>query len=838
MPFDRRLPGQAANLSADELNAMLEVAGAARANRLVLTPAGAGPAADDFFTPTSLVRVKNTTGSTLAPRSVLTPSGVVLDPEADPLDARRRPAFLASAPVADSDPVLIAFDGIANGTLGRAAVTGVTVASVVVTDTEHRYARPAPGDLTSLHSAATGQVQLLQTFGETGTYLCYVLLQGGTTASSGCEGTAWLTALRPADCLRLTFTYTPPAAIDLSVTDCAECPDGASEQYTFTLAGGTGDFAVLNGVWTVTRDTGCDWTGTLTGATGWTATLTFSVGGSAFVALVDANDGGGPVYAATGLTTCRGPFDSALDENTHSGTGTPPAAPTVTAVEVQPPEETQTLDLTWDSETELWTSEPEVLTICGETYTVTLDQGAEELTLTGELPDGGSMPFTLTRSPSCGGCEYARFDFSRLRLCPCAPVAESACDRLLSVRVERISCYDATPVEISCCPGATFPTTLFLTFNVDYALPGCGVIPAGTVTPLVYSGGVWLGTSYAPPTEECVDGNAATWEFRCTSGSEWELIQNPNTPVASYDAPLAEGDCESGSTLDVLLGSVPLAVVDILRVTGSYPTDVAPLPATIPGYTGPGWYLTSAGKLNLTDDSTELCRPLTIICGPYDSEALLDAAIADGSCFPDGCTPIPGWGGAGWYCVEAPGGSGPTCEPLELLAGDECDTTITICGGPYADEATATAACGEVEPPHAAYDCVDGACVEAEGGAYSTLALCEAVCNACCPSGQVPAAEFAATVTSGEFSGDATMSIIPGFDSYTGNTTLNGDTTTVSISCVNDVWTCTVRVFPTGGGASSTATFFLSGGPPLAGSGTLSGGGTVSVSAPICVPEA
>ena len=56
------------------------------------------------------------------------------------------------------------------------------------------------------------------------------------------------------------------------------------------------------------------------------------------------------------------------------------------------------------------------------------------------------------------------------------------------------------------------------------------------------------------------------------------------------------------------------------------------------------------------------------------------------------CCPIDGYDGPGWYCVRAAGGS-DLCFTTELLDGDECDPTIEICSGPYADEAAAAAVC-------------------------------------------------------------------------------------------------------------------------------------------------
>lgn len=571
---------------------------------------------------------------------------------------------------------------------------------------------------------------------------------GGDPATT-CEGTAWLTALRPSDCLRLTFTYTPPPEIDLSVTDCAECPDGASLSYTFTLSGGTGDMAALNGVWTATHDEGCDWAIAKTGGNpaNWSGFLSFGLAGAGTATLqFDLAAGGGSdgnvTFTVTGLTSCRGPFATTFDE-AAGPTGDPPTAPTVAAVEVQPPEETQTLDLTWDSETGLWTSEPEVLTICGEEYAVTIDQDAEELTLTGEQV-GGAEPFSLTRRPSCGGCEYARFDFSRLRLCPCDnELAESPCDRLLSIRIERVDC-GGTAVTCGAETG-TYPSRPFARFSGQLAWLGCVDLGNQSSRPMLDPDGVEISgvtlTSVAlypltAPGTFCTNVVTLNLSVTGVGFTSWQTLDQAFT----LDPYLYEED--------FLTPPAVLTAAGYTAGDSSVAVTADACAAVVSGYTTAGWYLTSAGKLNLTDDSAELCSPLTIICGPYASEALLDAAIADGSCFPVDCTPIAGWGGAGWYCVEDGVGG---CEAFELDAGHECDTSIVICSGPYVDEATAIAACGADEPPTARYDCVDGACVEAGGGEHATLARCEAKCpGADCCTEESGAATVEATVTVSE----------------------------------------------------------------------------------------
>lgn len=61
------------------------------------------------------------------------------------------------------------------------------------------------------------------------------------------------------------------------------------------------------------------------------------------------------------------------------------------------------------------------------------------------------------------------------------------------------------------------------------------------------------------------------------------------------------------------------------------------------------------------------------------------------ACPPDpDCTPIAGWGGAGWYCIEV---DSACTTVVELIDQDRCDNQITICSGPYASEEIAIISC-------------------------------------------------------------------------------------------------------------------------------------------------
>lgn len=170
-------------ITAETWNLLLDTADKLRSRGGVFR-AGEGSAEAESFSPCSVIRFENTTGSTVPAFAVLTPTGASPDPDTDgatALSVRRRPVVTASAPITDGDPVLIAFESVGDGQIGRAAVSGVTVARVDLTDTTHRFARPDPGNIFNLVSAASGPVRLLQTFEDAGTYLMLVMLLQGTS---------------------------------------------------------------------------------------------------------------------------------------------------------------------------------------------------------------------------------------------------------------------------------------------------------------------------------------------------------------------------------------------------------------------------------------------------------------------------------------------------------------------------------------------------------------------------------------------------------------------------------------------------------------------------------
>lgn len=80
-------------------------------------------------------------------------------------------------------------------------------------------------------------------------------------------------------------------------------------------------------------------------------------------------------------------------------------------------------------------------------------------------------------------------------------------------------------------------------------------------------------------------------------------------------------------------------------------------------------------------------------CQANDLLIRISCGVCEGT---SGC-PIDGWEGDGWYCVvgtaQTCGVDTPGCVYLRSSDGSACDSSIKICGGRYADQASCQAAC-------------------------------------------------------------------------------------------------------------------------------------------------
>jgi hypothetical protein len=164
--------------------------------------AGAGEA-QPFAEVPPRVEVRIKPESSVPEYGIVTLGAALIIPEDAPVNAAQTPIFEAGAPVAGG-ALAVCLAPIDGGKIGRAAVLGVVVCDVEVTDTGHQFADIDPANLFNMVSAETGPARLLHVDG-TGTYKTLVLLQGdvggGTAEAASCS---WLSGLATTDCLLLT----------------------------------------------------------------------------------------------------------------------------------------------------------------------------------------------------------------------------------------------------------------------------------------------------------------------------------------------------------------------------------------------------------------------------------------------------------------------------------------------------------------------------------------------------------------------------------------------------------------------------------------------------------
>lgn len=176
-PLSPILPGDPGPIPASTWNRLLELLrrdAAQRAGR-----SGPGPLADTVQG-TTVVLVQNSTGSAVSHGYCLAITDALLDPTDSPPAWLSRPALDGDEPTADDDPFVVLLEPIAAGAVGRAAIAGLAIAQVNLTDTGHGYAAPTAGDATKLTSAASGPARILwRESGSTGTQACVLLIGVG-----------------------------------------------------------------------------------------------------------------------------------------------------------------------------------------------------------------------------------------------------------------------------------------------------------------------------------------------------------------------------------------------------------------------------------------------------------------------------------------------------------------------------------------------------------------------------------------------------------------------------------------------------------------------------------
>lgn len=160
--------------SASAWNAFLEgeaLDGRARVNR-----ASAG-SPGNWGLPCNVASIKNSTASDVVEGSILTPSAGLATFPLKPSEARRAPMLTGIAPTHARDLVFVTLEPIKAGSIGLAAVSGLTACTVNITDADHLCAKAVAGSVTALVSSKGGPVRIAaRESSGTGLKLCFVIL--------------------------------------------------------------------------------------------------------------------------------------------------------------------------------------------------------------------------------------------------------------------------------------------------------------------------------------------------------------------------------------------------------------------------------------------------------------------------------------------------------------------------------------------------------------------------------------------------------------------------------------------------------------------------------------
>ncbi|NLE60888.1 MAG: hypothetical protein GX616_21295 [Planctomycetes bacterium] len=167
-PLKKVKPGDPLAIPAETYNTFIDVAQAFRGRQINL--AGPPAIAGDN---TGSILVRNASGADRGRFSILGIQGVVIAP-ADNLEAfQNRIALSVGLPVA-GEPFAVLQEPVADGSIGRAMVTGVSVVQLNILDASHGYAK-AGTDPGSLTTDTSGNARIL--WKESGTDLKWGVVQ-------------------------------------------------------------------------------------------------------------------------------------------------------------------------------------------------------------------------------------------------------------------------------------------------------------------------------------------------------------------------------------------------------------------------------------------------------------------------------------------------------------------------------------------------------------------------------------------------------------------------------------------------------------------------------------
>jgi hypothetical protein len=395
-----------------------------------------------------------------------------------------------------------------------------------------------------------------------------------STAGSGgsgpfCTGCGWIAGLTAKDCLSVSILAALGrcgCAAPPRTTACTICPNGAPSVWTFTLAGGTGDFASANGAWTISRTTGCQWTAT---RNGWTATLALTgTFGTATGQLALFGPGGAELSWTVSIgASCCGPV--VMGSLASVGTGTPPGDPTLTSAG-----ECEPVQLTSTDGGATFTTGDKTVTICGVAYTLAMTAtGCDAPCLTLTVPGSGGTTYTAVLD--CCGCNFALFSIGNPAVCTGTTDEDAGpCGNVLRLLVRWPCDPLLTPDTCDFCPGDAIAVRFrFEVTGITYSGSGCALIgpcnqlnSSGTL-----NGGVnghfyvaWTGCAWDGPENPGFglynlaacngSGTAINLAHAVVAGVDIMrlTIFNSLDTFATYETPLGTWDCQSPLTLSLV----------------------------------------------------------------------------------------------------------------------------------------------------------------------------------------------------------------------------------------------------------------------------------------------
>lgn len=258
------------------------------------------------------------------------------------------------------------------------------------------------------------------------------------------------------------------------------------------------------------------------------------------------------------------------------------------------------------------------------------------------------------------------------------------------------------------------PAAIFDCPALPIGVGSSAILPA----PVAPGVSVIIGGSFIMYRSVVVNGVLVEYSSTITISDDGSIIQTPFTLFGDYGDFLnnEEGSCDGCGFLDgtdpamcwnvsvdggeAVDSGDPITIGDD-QYTIAFDPDADPPTLTLTLVGGEGSPVPIAGRFSCCacpcvtfSFATSVFYPLQPLFA--DGDSICERTVTIKVC-QTCCNGIPGWDGAGWYCIRSATDPATTpCRVAELVESDMCDTTVIICAGAYTSEAEATAVCGVV----------------------------------------------------------------------------------------------------------------------------------------------